>query len=86
MYDFWQDEIGCELRSLAQAEGWDQLSPKDQVLRAGSVEQQVVGAAARPEAQLRCWRITVRRLLPGRWGKQRAALAETAATGGGTIV
>jgi hypothetical protein len=68
MYEFWQDQIPCELRSLARAEGWDQLCPKDQLLRGVSVEQQAVGATARPAAQQRGWRVTVQWLLAGRWG------------------
>jgi hypothetical protein len=85
MYEFWQDQIPCELRSLARAEGWDQLSPKDQVLRGESGERQAVGAPPRPAAQQRGWRSTVRWLLAGRWGRPRGALGETATTGGSTI-
>jgi hypothetical protein len=85
MYEFWQDQIPCELRSLAQAEGWDQLSPKDQVLRAESGERQAVEAPPRPAVLRRGWRMTVRWLLAGLWGRPRAALGESAATGGGPI-
>jgi hypothetical protein len=85
MYDFWQDQIPCELRSLARAEGWDQLSPMDELLRGGAVEQQAVEALPRLAAQARGWRMTLRWLLAGRWGRPQAALGETAATGGGTL-
>ena len=86
MYDFWQDQIPFELRSLARAEGWDQLSPKDEVLRGESVEQQAVEAPPSPAAQQRGWRIALRWLLAGRWARPRASLGETAGPGGDTIV
>jgi hypothetical protein len=76
----WQERIHDELGALRRAERREQLSMEDHLLRAGSYEQQAAGAPFRPGAQVRCWLVTVSRLLAGRWGTQRAALSETAAT------